>query len=113
MIQNHNRVALLLSGGPDSTTLLYDLLNQGKEIYAVTFNFGETEGCNESQHAQRIVTNLHSERLHHYQYDFSEQFKRFYELPQPQFLRKHLGHLSLPLIRKSMFSLLDRQLRLC
>lgn len=26
---------------------------------------------------------------------------------------KHLGHLSLPLIRKSMFSLLDRQLRLC
>lgn len=91
MIQNHNRVALLLSGGPDSTTLLYDLLNQGKEIYAVTFNFGETEGCNESQHAQRIVTNLHSERLHHYQYDFSEQFKRFYELPQPQFLRKAFG----------------------
>lgn len=43
MIQKHNRVALLLSGGPDSTTLLYDLLNQGKEIYAVTFNFGETE----------------------------------------------------------------------
>ncbi len=113
MIQNHNRVALLLSGGPDSTTLLYDLLNQGKEIYAVTFNFGETEGCNESQHAQRIVTNLHSERLHHYQYDFPSNLSVSMNCLSLSSSAKHLGHLSLPLIRKSMFSLLDRQLRLC
>ncbi len=39
MIQNHNRVALLLSGGPNSTTLLYDLLNQGERNICRYFQF--------------------------------------------------------------------------
>lgn len=29
----------ILSGGVDSTTLLYDLLNQGYEVEAITFDY--------------------------------------------------------------------------
>jgi len=32
---------LVLSGGVDSTTLLYDLLAQGKAVYPISFNYGQ------------------------------------------------------------------------
>ncbi|MGA2935313.1 MAG: 7-cyano-7-deazaguanine synthase QueC [Methanomicrobiales archaeon] len=35
------RSLLILSGGVDSTTLLYDLLHQGYEVEAVTFDYGQ------------------------------------------------------------------------
>src|SRR5512136_471146 len=35
------RSLLILSGGVDSTTLLYDLINQGYEVEAVTFDYNQ------------------------------------------------------------------------
>lgn len=35
------KVVLILSGGLDSTTLLYALQNQGKDIYPITFLYGQ------------------------------------------------------------------------
>jgi len=35
------KVVLILSGGMDSTTLLYDLCDQEKEIYAITYDYGQ------------------------------------------------------------------------
>lgn len=79
-----NKVALLLSGGPDSVTLLYDLLAQGHEVVALTYNFGEAEAQNERDAATAIAAELEVE--HHF-FDFSGPLKEFYHLPQPQFLR--------------------------
>lgn len=36
-----NDVVLILSGGMDSTTLLYDLIDQGKTVHAISFNYGQ------------------------------------------------------------------------
>ena len=36
-----NRVVLIASGGLDSTTLLYRLMAEKKEIFALTFNYGQ------------------------------------------------------------------------
>jgi len=35
------KVVLVFSGGMDSTTLLYDLVNQGKEVYALSINYNQ------------------------------------------------------------------------
>ena len=35
------KVVLILSGGMDSTTLLYDLINQDKEVHAITYDYGQ------------------------------------------------------------------------
>jgi len=36
-----NRVILIASGGLDSTTLLYRLIDEKKEIFAITFDYGQ------------------------------------------------------------------------
>ncbi len=36
-----NDVVLILSGGLDSTTLLYDLINQGMTVHPIGFNYGQ------------------------------------------------------------------------
>jgi len=36
-----DKVCLILSGGMDSTTLLYDLLDQKKWVFAIIFNYGQ------------------------------------------------------------------------
>lgn len=36
-----DKAVVLLSGGIDSTTLTYDLLSQGFEVYPVSFNYGQ------------------------------------------------------------------------
>lgn len=79
-----SKVALLFSGGPDSTTLLYDLVAQGKDVVTVTYNFGEAEGENEQSAAARIANEIGVVNHH---FDFSGPLREFYELPQPQFLR--------------------------
>jgi 7-cyano-7-deazaguanine synthase len=38
---NKEKVVVILSGGLDSTTLLYDILNQGYEVYAICFDYGQ------------------------------------------------------------------------
>ena len=35
------KTVLILSGGMDSTTLLYDLIDQGNEVYPISFNYGQ------------------------------------------------------------------------
>ncbi|MBI4708105.1 MAG: 7-cyano-7-deazaguanine synthase QueC [Candidatus Omnitrophica bacterium] len=36
-----NKAVIILSGGMDSTTLLYDILNQGYEVYALSINYNQ------------------------------------------------------------------------
>ena len=36
-----NKAVIILSGGLDSTTLLYDLYAHTKDVYAITFNYGQ------------------------------------------------------------------------
>jgi 7-cyano-7-deazaguanine synthase len=38
---NKQKVVLILSGGMDSTTLLYDLLAENKEVYTLSFDYGQ------------------------------------------------------------------------
>lgn len=38
---NENKAVLILSGGLDSTTLLYDLLNNGFDVYPLSFIYGQ------------------------------------------------------------------------
>jgi 7-cyano-7-deazaguanine synthase len=35
------KTVIILSGGMDSTTLLYDLISQGSEVTAITFDYGQ------------------------------------------------------------------------
>lgn len=35
------KVIVILSGGMDSTTLLYDVINQGYDVYALSFNYNQ------------------------------------------------------------------------
>ena len=38
------KAVLILSGGLDSTTLLYDMLNDGYEVFPITFYYGQRHG---------------------------------------------------------------------
>ena len=40
-VRNNNKAVVILSGGLDSTTLLYDLLNQGWIVNAFTIDYGQ------------------------------------------------------------------------
>lgn len=83
-MKTNNKVALLLSGGPDSVTLLHDLKSQGLDVVTLTFDFGEKEGGNEKKYAQEIASKLGVENHH---FDFSSPLKEVYKSPNPQFLR--------------------------
>lgn len=37
----NNKIVCILSGGMDSTTLIYDLAKSGFEVYALSFNYGQ------------------------------------------------------------------------
>ncbi|MBD3350607.1 MAG: 7-cyano-7-deazaguanine synthase QueC [Candidatus Lokiarchaeota archaeon] len=39
--QTNEKSVLILSGGMDSTTLLYKLVSEGKKIFALSFNYGQ------------------------------------------------------------------------
>lgn len=58
-------VVLGFSGGLDSTVLLYYLLNQGKRVIPVLFQYGSKHEAKESEAAARICTglNLHLTRV--------------------------------------------------
>ncbi len=53
-----NRVVLILSGGLDSTTLLYRLLKEKKEIYCLTFRYGQKH-VKEVQYAAKNCEKFH------------------------------------------------------
>lgn len=40
-VKGNDKVVILLSGGMDSTTLLYYMRNVGKEVYPITFSYGQ------------------------------------------------------------------------
>ena len=40
-MNNFNKTICVLSGGLDSTTLLYRLIREGKEVKAISFNYGQ------------------------------------------------------------------------
>lgn len=59
---NMEKSLLLLSGGPDSTSLAYWIKQQGYELNTLTFNFGEQEGDAEKRTAKLIsdhISNSH------------------------------------------------------
>ena len=49
------KVLLSLSGGVDSTTLLYDLANQGHEVHTVFFDYGSKHNEYERKALQNII----------------------------------------------------------
>jgi 7-cyano-7-deazaguanine synthase len=58
------KAVLILSGGMDSTTLLYDLIRQGHEVHAVTFDYNQrhrkeiasaTAICKKLQVPQKVI----------------------------------------------------------
>lgn len=51
------KAVLILSGGVDSTTLLYELIDQGYDVYPITFFYGQRHQ-KEVECAKRIVTEL-------------------------------------------------------
>ena len=51
---------LIFSGGLDSTTLLYKLLNEGHEVFPITFLYGQKH-CRELESAKSICQNLNVE----------------------------------------------------
>lgn len=52
-----SKAILILSGGMDSTTLLYRLLKEGHEVLCLSFNYGQRHK-KELQYAKRICKNL-------------------------------------------------------
>lgn len=84
-----NPVVILLSGGPDSSTLAYDLVKrQGKKVLAITFDFGEREANAEIAAAKKVAMDL---GIEHHIVDFSAPMRELYGLPFPQYLRKAAG----------------------
>jgi 7-cyano-7-deazaguanine synthase len=51
------KAVLILSGGLDSTVLLYDLLSRGYSVHAITFNYGQRHS-HEIESAVAITLNL-------------------------------------------------------
>lgn len=41
VINKNKRAVVIVSGGMDSTTLLYDIISQGYEVFPLTFNYGQ------------------------------------------------------------------------
>jgi len=52
-----NRTVAILSGGIDSTTLVYDLMKQGDEIFCLSFDYGQKHK-KELEYAKRICKKL-------------------------------------------------------
>ncbi|PLR79860.1 hypothetical protein CVD25_09575 [Bacillus canaveralius] len=52
------KALLLLSGGPDSSSLAYWIKQQGFELHTLTFNFGEKEGEAEKRTAKYIANHV-------------------------------------------------------
>ncbi|MDP9800582.1 7-cyano-7-deazaguanine synthase [Arcanobacterium wilhelmae] len=73
----------MFSGGPDSTTLLYDLVNQGCHVHALYFDFGENSTRSVHQILSKVGDNV---SLHHFR--FSDFMNEFYGLPQPILMRR-------------------------
>ena len=56
------KVGLILSGGLDSTTVLYKLINEGYEVTAISFYYGQ-KASKELMYAQKTCTKLNIKHL--------------------------------------------------
>ena len=54
----NNKVVVSYSGGMDSTTLLYQLRSEKKDVYAVNFNYGSKHNEIERSHAKAICAEI-------------------------------------------------------
>ena len=54
---NNKKVVLVLSGGLDSTTLLYKLLDDGYQVFAISFDYGQRHS-RELEQAQKTTASL-------------------------------------------------------
>lgn len=55
---SHFKVLINLSGGLDSTTLLYYLINKGAEVHAISFDYGSKHNSIEIEHAKKVCDKL-------------------------------------------------------
>ncbi|KXZ57441.1 7-cyano-7-deazaguanine synthase [Brevibacterium ravenspurgense] len=76
----------MYSGGPDSTTLLFDLIEQGIEVDALFLNFDEKGG----DFARSVAAKFAGQIAFH-EYDIAPFMRNFYGLPQPMLMRKAQG----------------------
>ncbi len=56
-MQQNKKCVVVLSGGPDSATVAYWAKQQGYQIYAITFNYGQI-AVKETEAAQKIAADL-------------------------------------------------------
>lgn len=76
--------AVMLSGGPDSTVLTYELVRAGTRPLAIVFDLGDEEAPRSVVYARRIAADLDLEIL---QVDLAAGMRDAYRKPFPQFLR--------------------------
>jgi len=55
VVQKNKKTVLALSGGLDSSTLLFFLLNHGYEVHTCTFYYGSKHGVYENRAAESII----------------------------------------------------------
>jgi 7-cyano-7-deazaguanine synthase len=80
------KAVLMLSGGPDSTSLAYWIKKNGYELHTLTFNFGEAEGEAERRTAQYFANKI--SKTHKF-VSFEAQLKEMYPAGDPiHILRK-------------------------
>lgn len=78
-------VGLLLSGGPDSSSLAYELVSKGYKVIAFTFNTGEFEAEAEMRCAKKVSEEL---QIEHVAVNFTGELQRLYNDPLPVLMRK-------------------------
>lgn len=76
--------AVLLSGGPDSTVLTYDLARAGLSPLTITLNLGDREAPASVRHARQLAEGLGVENV---LVDLSQGLRNAYAKPFPQFMR--------------------------
>lgn len=78
------KTALLLSGGPDSSALAYDLATKGEDVLAIHLNLGEPESAAGLKSAAKVSADLGIETYH---IDLSDALEQIYKSPAPMVLR--------------------------
>jgi 7-cyano-7-deazaguanine synthase len=71
-----SKAVVVLSGGLDSTTLMHHVANEGWDIYAISFNYGQRHGIKELQCARR-QTNSFGDAVEHHIVDLMDLTELF------------------------------------
>ncbi|ASB89193.1 7-cyano-7-deazaguanine synthase [Bacillus sonorensis] len=87
------KALLMLSGGPDSSTLAYWIKHQGYELHTLTFNFGEEEGEAEKRTANFIAKDISKS---HKFISFESVLREFYMEDDPIHILR-IAHLPSPI----------------